>query len=65
MKRQSKFSVKPKILIFVLTLVCIASLILSFAFSGFSKPFKAVAGVAVVPLQLITLADGLLTRKSF
>ena len=64
MKRQSKFSVKPKILIFVLTLVCIASLILSFAFSGFSKPFKAVAGVAVVPLQTgINNIGGWITDK--
>ena len=64
MKRQSRFSVKPKILIFVLTLVCIASLILSFAFSGFSKPFKAVAGVAVVPLQTgINNIGGWITDK--
>ena len=40
MKRQKKINVNPKILIFVLTLLCIASLILSFAFKSFSKPFK-------------------------
>ncbi|MFQ9515443.1 MAG: rod shape-determining protein MreC [Eubacterium sp.] len=51
MKRQSTFKIKPKILIFVLTIFCILSLILSVVFTGFSKPAKFVAGVAVVPLQ--------------
>lgn len=51
MKRQKKINVNPKILIFVLTLLCIASLILSFAFKSFSKPFKSVAGIVIVPLQ--------------
>lgn len=65
MKRQTKIHVKPKILIFLLTLVCIAALILSVAFSGFSKPFKAVAGIAVVPLQTgINNIGGWFTDKS-
>ncbi len=51
MKRPSKFSIKPKILIFVLTIICILSLIMSVAFSGFSKPFKYAAGIVIVPLQ--------------
>lgn len=51
MKRQTKIHVKPKIILFILTLVCISALILSVTFSGFSKPIKDVAGVAVVPLQ--------------
>lgn len=51
MKRQSKFNIKPKILIFVLTIFCIVSLILSVVFTGFSNPVKLAAGVVVVPLQ--------------
>ena len=51
MKKPSKFSIKPKILIFVLTMICILSLVMSVAFSGFSKPFKYAAGVVIVPLQ--------------
>lgn len=51
MKRPSNFKIKPKILIFVLTIVCIVCLIASVVFSGFSKPAKYVAGIVVVPLQ--------------
>ena len=51
MKRQTKINIKPKILIFVLTLVCIAALILSVVSPSFSKPIKTVMGSVVVPLQ--------------
>ncbi len=51
MKRQTKINIKPKILIFVLTLVCIATLILSVVSPSFSKPIKTVMGAVVVPLQ--------------
>lgn len=51
MKRPKKINVKPKILIFVLTIFCILSLILSVAVSGFREPFKNVASVVIVPLQ--------------
>lgn len=51
MKRQTKINIKPKILIFVLTLVCIATLILSVVSPSFSKPIKTVMGSVVVPLQ--------------
>ena len=51
MKRPSKINIKPKILIFTLTLLCIAVLILSVAVKDFSKPFKSVAGMIVIPLQ--------------
>ena len=51
MKRQTKINIKPKILIFVLTLVCIATLILSVVSPSFSKPIKTVMGSIVVPLQ--------------
>ena len=51
MKRPSNFSIKPKILIFVLTVLCVMSLVMSVAFSGFSKPFQYAAGIVVVPLQ--------------
>lgn len=51
MKRPSKFKLNPKILIFVLTFLCVISLVLSVAFPNFSKPFKNAAGAVVVPLQ--------------
>ncbi len=51
MKRQTKINIKPKILIFVLTLVCIATLILSVVSPSFSKPIKTVMESVVVPLQ--------------
>lgn len=51
MKRQKKINVKPKILIFVLTIVCILSLILSVAVPGFREPYKSLASVIIVPLQ--------------
>ncbi len=51
MKRQTKINIKPKILIFALTLVCIATLILSVVSPSFSKPIKTVMGSIVVPLQ--------------
>lgn len=51
MKRQTKINIKPKILIFVLTLVCIVALILSVVSPSFSKPIKTVMGSVVVPLQ--------------
>lgn len=51
MKRPSNFKIKPKILIFVLTIFCIMCLILSVVFTGFSKPAKYAAGIVVVPLQ--------------
>ena len=51
MKRPKKINIKPKILIFVLTILCILSLILSVAVSGFREPIKNVASIAIVPLQ--------------
>lgn len=51
MKRPKKINVKPKILIFVLTLLCIIALILSATFTGFSKPLKNAASIVIVPLQ--------------
>lgn len=51
MKRPSKINIKPKILIFVLTICCIICLILSVVAGGFSKPVKTAAGIVVVPLQ--------------
>lgn len=51
MKKPSKINIKPKILIFVLTLLCIGSLILSVVAPSFSNPIKTVAGTVVIPLQ--------------
>jgi rod shape-determining protein MreC len=51
MKKPSKININPKILIFILTMVCIGALILSVTVKNFSKPFKSVAGVVIVPLQ--------------
>lgn len=51
MKRPTKINIKPKILIFLLTIICIISLILSVAVSGFVEPFKYAASIVIVPLQ--------------
>ena len=65
MKRPSKINIKPKILIFILTLICIATLILSVTVKSFSTPFKTVAGVVIVPLQEgVNSIGGWFTDKS-
>lgn len=51
MKRPSHISIKPKILIFVLTFVCVISLITSVIFPGVFKPVKSAASVFIIPLQ--------------
>ena len=52
MKRPSKFiNINTKVLIFVLTVFCVNSIILSSIFSNYSKPAKIVSGAIVVPLQ--------------
>ena len=52
MKRPSKFiNINTKVLIFVLTVFCVFSIILSSIFSNYSKPAKIVCGSIVVPLQ--------------
>lgn len=51
MKRPTKFNIKPKILIFILTVACILCLVLSVTFPGVFKPIKNVAATIVVPLQ--------------
>ncbi len=51
MKKPSKISIKPKILIFLLTFLCVCTLILSVAYKDFSRPLKFAASVVVVPLQ--------------
>lgn len=52
MKRPSKFiKINTKVLIFVLTVFCVFSIILSSIFSNYSKPAKIVSGAIVVPLQ--------------
>ena len=51
MKRPSKFiNINTKVLIFVLTVFCVFSIILSSIFSNYSKPAKIVSGAIVVPL---------------
>ncbi len=51
MRKKSKFQVKPKILIFILTMFCVFCLLLSVAVPGFAKPVKSAVSVVVVPLQ--------------
>lgn len=65
MKRPGKINIKPKILIFILTILCIAALILSVTVKSFSYPLKAVAGVVVIPLQEgVNSIGGWFTDKS-
>lgn len=47
MKKPSNFKVKPKILISLLTLLCVVCLILSAIVPSFSKPFKFATGIMV------------------
>ena len=52
MKRPSKFiNINTKVLIFVLTVFCVFSIILSSIFSNYSKPAKIDSGAIDVPLQ--------------
>lgn len=51
MKRPSKFRVNTKVLIFILTVFCIFSIILSSVFANYSKPAKVVSGAIIVPMQ--------------
>ena len=51
MKKKRKIQINTKILIFFLTVICITSLILSVTVKDYTKPFKAIANVMVVPLQ--------------
>ena len=56
---------KTKNSIFILTLICIATLILSVTVKSFSTPFKTVAGVVIVPLQEgVNSIGGWFTDKS-
>ena len=51
MKKPSNFKVKPKILISLLTLLCVVCLNFVGHCSVISKPFKFATGIMVVPLQ--------------
>lgn len=51
MKKPSKFKIQPKVLIFILTVFCIFSIILSSFSSGYSSPVKTLTGAIVVPMQ--------------
>lgn len=65
MKKPSKKNVNPKILIFILTVFCIAALVLSVALKSFTTPFKTVAGAVVIPLQEgVNSIGGWFTDKS-
>lgn len=50
--QESFFSrIKPKYVFFILGLICCACIILSLTVENFSKPFKAAAGIIIVPAQ--------------
>lgn len=51
MKKRSKFTIQPKYIIFILTIVCIGCMVASIAVPNFSKPFKAVGSSVIVPLE--------------
>ncbi len=51
MKRPTKFNVKPKILIFILTILCILCLVVSVVKPNIFRPLKNVAATIVIPLQ--------------
>ncbi len=51
MKKDKKFKIKPKVLIFILTIFCIINLILSVAVKNYAKPFQSAISIMIVPLQ--------------
>ena len=51
MKSHHKFEFSPKMLLIVLTAICILLLTLSAVFKNTAKPFSAIAGTVVVPMQ--------------
>lgn len=50
-KKGEKFTLPSKYLLFILTIVCLALLVLTFSTTLFSGPFGTVAGYVVVPFQ--------------
>lgn len=50
-KKGDRFTIPGKYLLFILTIVCIALIILSFKTDWLSKPISAVGGVIVTPIQ--------------
>lgn len=51
MRKRSKFSIQPKLIIFFLTIVCIGCMVASVTLPNFSKPFKQVGSSVIVPLE--------------
>lgn len=51
MRKKSKFQINPKILIFILTMLCVLCLLLSVTVPNFAKPLKSAVSVVVIPLQ--------------
>lgn len=51
MKKPTTFNVKPKILIFILTVLCIVCLLLSVVKPSIFKPIKNIAATIILPLQ--------------
>lgn len=51
MKKHTKFTIQSKYLIFLLTLVCITCMILSFVMPDFTKYVKAAASSVVIPVE--------------
>lgn len=51
MKKRSKFTIQPKYMIFMLTIVCIVCMILSVVRPEFAKPIKSAGASIVVPIE--------------
>ena len=50
-KKGEKFTLPSKYLLFILTIVCLLLVVLTFNTSLFSGPFGTIAGYVVVPFQ--------------
>lgn len=51
MKKHPKFTIQPKYLIFILTIICIACMILSMIIPGFAEPVKEAGASVIIPIE--------------
>lgn len=64
-KKGEKFTLPSKYLLFVLTIICIILMLITFGTNVFNKPFSSAFGYVIVPFeQGISNAGGWLSRRS-
>lgn len=65
MKHKNKFEFTPKIILAVFTGICILLLVASVCFSSTKRPFNAIAGVTIVPMQKGINSIGVFVENQF